>query len=61
MPWLQTVDCFLPAPHPEPSIYFSFLLDAIDLVNLVWVLGRVRVLVRFWSGKVGLVMRLGFK
>ena len=61
MSWLQTVDCFLPAPLPEPSISFLFLLDAIDLVNLVWVLGRVRVLVKFWLGKVGLVIGLGFK
>ena len=36
MPWLRTVDCFLPAPLPEPSIIsFPFLLDAIDL-NLTW-------------------------
>jgi len=45
----------LPAPLPEPSISFPFLLDDIDLVYLVWVLGRVRFLVRF----LGLVMKIG--
>ena len=55
MSWLRTVDCFLPAPLPEPSISFPFLLDDIDLVYLVWVLGRVRFLVRF----LGLVMKIG--
>jgi len=59
MPWLPTVDCFLLGPLLEPSISFPFLLDVIDLVDLVWVLGRVRVLVRFWLGKVGLVMGIG--
>jgi len=37
---------FLPAPLPEVSILFPFLLDAIDLVDLVWFLGKVR----FWKG-----------
>jgi len=61
MSWFRTVDCFLPTPLLEPLISFPFLLDVIDLVDLVWVLGRVRVLVRFLLGKVGLVMGLGFK
>jgi len=53
MSWLRTVDCFLPAPLPEPSISFPFLLDVIDLVELVWVWVEVRFGQGFvWEGSV---------
>jgi len=62
MPWFLGAAFFLLAPSSKLATSFPFLLDTIDLVDLVWVLCRkcwfsdgVEVKVRF----LGLMMEIG--